>query len=39
VLAFVALLLLILEPSNAHAATGEPTLAHLLERLRHLAVR
>ncbi|MET9775859.1 hypothetical protein ABZ023_16680 [Streptomyces sp. NPDC006367] len=39
VLAFVTLLLLILEPSEAHAAAGEPTLAHLLEWLRHVAVR
>ncbi|MFJ8145015.1 hypothetical protein ACIQ8D_31730 [Streptomyces sp. NPDC096094] len=36
VLAFVTLLLLILNPSEAHAAAGEPGIAHLLERVREL---
>lgn len=38
-LAFVALLLLILDPSNAHAASGDPALTHLFERARHLISR
>lgn len=33
-LAFVALLLLILNPSDAHAATADPALTHLFERIR-----
>ncbi|MFF9375281.1 hypothetical protein ACF1BB_12135 [Streptomyces griseoluteus] len=36
VLAFVALLLLLLNPSDAHAASGDPALAHILERARQL---
>ncbi|MGW2211430.1 hypothetical protein [Streptomyces sp. NPDC001781] len=36
ILAFVALLLLIMNPSDAHAASGDPALAHVLERARHL---
>ncbi|AQS70296.1 hypothetical protein [Streptomyces pactum] len=36
VLAFVTLLLLILNPSEAHAAAGEPAISHLLERVRQL---
>ncbi|MEU0225897.1 hypothetical protein ABZ177_16260 [Streptomyces sp. NPDC006284] len=40
VLAFVVLLLLILNPVDAHAAaTGEPATAQLLERLRELTAR
>ncbi|CAM5571584.1 putative protein OS=Streptomyces tendae OX=1932 GN=F3L20_08785 PE=4 SV=1 [Streptomyces tendae] len=39
VLAFVALLLLILDPADAHAAAGQPATAHLLERLEQLATR
>ncbi|GGV17379.1 hypothetical protein [Streptomyces griseoflavus] len=38
-LAFVALLSLILNPSDAHAAAGEPTIAHLVERARQLIAR
>ncbi|MFD5450520.1 hypothetical protein ACWDTR_17345 [Streptomyces sp. NPDC003470] len=38
-LAFVTLLLLMLNPSDAHAAGGEPVIAHLLERMRHLTAR
>ncbi|MEU1055148.1 hypothetical protein [Streptomyces sp. NPDC005876] len=33
-LAFVTLLLLILDPADAHAAPAEPVITHLLERLR-----
>ncbi|MGW7279970.1 hypothetical protein ACWGIV_17015 [Streptomyces sp. NPDC054844] len=36
VLAFVTLLLLILNPAEAHAAAGEPAVADLLERVRQL---
>ncbi|MFI7388722.1 hypothetical protein [Streptomyces sp. NPDC049813] len=36
--AFVALLLLILNPADAQAAAGDPTLAHLVERLKDLLV-
>ncbi|WP_435272756.1 hypothetical protein [Streptomyces parvulus] len=40
VLAFVTLLLLILNPADAHAATGQPAaVAHLLEWLRQLTPR
>ncbi|WP_077798583.1 hypothetical protein [Streptomyces sp. JHA26] len=39
VLAFVTLLLLMLNPSDAHAAGGEPVIAHLLERVQHLVAR
>ncbi|MFJ3310169.1 hypothetical protein ACIPSA_45700 [Streptomyces sp. NPDC086549] len=38
-LAFVALFLLILSPSNAHAATGDPALTHLFERAQQLIAR
>ncbi|MFD0058791.1 hypothetical protein ACFVHR_34255 [Streptomyces sp. NPDC127168] len=38
VLAFVTLLLLILNPADAQAATAQPALAHLLERLLQLTV-
>ncbi|MEV5018587.1 MULTISPECIES: hypothetical protein [unclassified Streptomyces] len=38
VLAFVTLLLLILNPADAHAATEQPAIAHLLERLLQLTV-
>jgi hypothetical protein len=38
-LAFVTLLLLILDPSDAHATTGDPAITHLLERVRELAAR
>ncbi|NEB93801.1 hypothetical protein [Streptomyces bauhiniae] len=36
ILAFVALLLLIMNPADAHAASGDPALAHILERARQL---
>lgn len=39
VLAFVALLLLILNPADARAAAEQPATAHLLERLEQLTVR
>ncbi|OSC71452.1 hypothetical protein B5181_06540 [Streptomyces sp. 4F] len=39
VLAFVTLFLLILNPSDAHAAAGEPAIAHLMEWLRQLIAR
>lgn len=35
-LAFVTLLLLILNPSDAHAATGDPAVTHLVERVQQL---
>ncbi|MET8904046.1 hypothetical protein [Streptomyces sp. NPDC004538] len=38
VLAFVTLLLLILNPADAQAATEQPAIAHLLERLLRLTV-
>ncbi|MFH8446766.1 hypothetical protein ACH4D3_36830 [Streptomyces sp. NPDC018026] len=39
VLAFLALLLLILNPVDAQAAAEQPATAHLLERLEQLTVR
>jgi hypothetical protein len=38
-LAFAALLALILNPADAHAASGTPALTHVFERLRELLVR
>ncbi|MFI9549619.1 hypothetical protein ACIHAR_37905 [Streptomyces sp. NPDC052016] len=38
-LAFVTLLALILHPSDAHASTGDPAIAHLVERVRDLLSR
>ena len=38
-LAFVSLLVLILNPSDAQAATGDPAITHILERLHELASR
>ncbi|GEC04380.1 hypothetical protein SSP24_20350 [Streptomyces spinoverrucosus] len=38
-LAFVVLLALILNPSEAHAASGEPAIAHLVERAHQLISR
>ncbi|BDH04504.1 hypothetical protein [Streptomyces seoulensis] len=35
-LAFVALLMLIMNPSDAHAASGDPALAQVVERARQL---
>lgn len=39
VLAFVALLLLILNPADAHATAEQPAISHLLERLEQLTAR
>lgn len=39
VLAFVALLLLILNPADAHAAAEQPAIAILLERVEQLTAR
>jgi hypothetical protein len=38
-MSFVALLALILHPSDAHATTGTPVITQLLEHLRHLIMR
>ncbi|MFH9006982.1 hypothetical protein ACH4E5_27570 [Streptomyces afghaniensis] len=38
-LAFVALLVLILNPSDAQAATGDPVITHLVERVQQLTAR
>ncbi|MGC5035926.1 MULTISPECIES: hypothetical protein [unclassified Streptomyces] len=38
-LAFTALLLLILHPSDAHAAAGDPAITHLFERIQQLTAR
>ncbi|MFD4597763.1 hypothetical protein ACFWPQ_06945 [Streptomyces sp. NPDC058464] len=38
-LAFVALLMLILNPADAHAATGDPAVTHLFERVQQLVTR
>lgn len=38
-LAFVALLALMLNPTDAQAATGDPVIAHFLERVRELVTR
>ncbi|MGW6295374.1 hypothetical protein [Streptomyces sp. NPDC055058] len=38
-LAFVTLLLLVLNPSEAHATSGEPAIAHLVERAQQLLAR
>ncbi|MEV1021791.1 hypothetical protein [Streptomyces sp. NPDC050264] len=37
--AFVTLLLLILNPADAQAAAGDPTIGHILERARELVLR
>jgi hypothetical protein len=37
--AFVVLLALILNPSDAHAATGDPAVTHLVERVQQLLAR
>ncbi|CAM5483137.1 hypothetical protein [Streptomyces sp. NPDC005930] len=39
VLAFVALLLLLLNPADAHAAAEQPAIAQLLERMEQLTTR
>nr|BFD85617.1 hypothetical protein StreXyl84_50180 [Streptomyces sp. Xyl84] len=38
-LAFVALLALILNPSDAHAATGDPAVTQLVQRAQELLAR
>ncbi|MFH8803143.1 hypothetical protein ACH4F6_26665 [Streptomyces sp. NPDC017936] len=38
-LAFVTLLALILNPSDAHAAADDPMITHLVERVRDLLAR
>ncbi|MEU3145907.1 MULTISPECIES: hypothetical protein [unclassified Streptomyces] len=38
-LAFVALLTLILNPADAHAAAAEPGITHLIERAQQLIAR
>ncbi|WP_046727992.1 hypothetical protein [Streptomyces humi] len=38
-LAFVSLLLLILNPADAHAATGDPAVTHLVERVHEIVSR
>ncbi|MEU0008909.1 hypothetical protein ABZ079_32775 [Streptomyces sp. NPDC006314] len=38
-LAFIALLALILNPSDAHAASGDPAITHLFERAQRLLAR
>ncbi|AEY88534.1 MULTISPECIES: hypothetical protein [Streptomyces] len=38
-LAFLVLLALILNPSDAHAATGDPAITRLLERAQQLLAR
>ncbi|MER6528059.1 hypothetical protein [Streptomyces sp. NPDC001508] len=39
VLAFVSLLVLLLNPSDAQAATGQPAVAQFIERAQHLLTR
>ncbi|MFI7142706.1 hypothetical protein ACIBQ5_34905 [Streptomyces massasporeus] len=39
VLAFTALLALILNPSDAHAATGDPAITRLFEHVQQLMTR
>jgi hypothetical protein len=38
-LAFIALLALILNPSDAHAASGDPAITHVFERAQQLLAR
>jgi hypothetical protein len=38
-LAFITLLTLILNPSDAHAATAEPAISQLFERIQRLIMR
>lgn len=38
-LAFIALLVLILNPSDAQAATGDPAVTHIVERVQRLLAR
>ncbi|MER6675669.1 hypothetical protein [Streptomyces sp. NPDC000983] len=39
VLAFVALLVVVLDPAEAHAATADPAITRLLEHVQHLMAR
>ncbi|MGW0915583.1 hypothetical protein ACWD1Z_28105 [Streptomyces sp. NPDC002784] len=39
VLAFVTLLMLILDPAEAHAATADPAITQLFERVQQLMAR
>ncbi|AWW40301.1 hypothetical protein ADL00_20425 [Streptomyces sp. AS58] len=39
VIAFVALLTLMLNPSDAHATTDQPAITHLVERAQQLMTR
>ena len=38
-LAFISLLVVILNPSDAQAATGDPAITHIFQRLQELATR
>ncbi|MFH8486563.1 hypothetical protein [Streptomyces longisporoflavus] len=38
-IAFAALLLLMLNPADAHATAGEPVVTHLLERIQEMVFR
>ncbi|MEU5280078.1 hypothetical protein [Streptomyces asoensis] len=38
-LAFITLFVLILNPADAHAATGDPAITHLVERVQQLVTR
>ena len=38
-LAFIVLLALMLNPSDAHAASGDPAIGHVFERVQQLLVR
>jgi type VI protein secretion system component VasF len=38
-IAFAALLLLILNPADAHAASGDPMVTHVLERIQETVFR
>ncbi|WP_316780442.1 hypothetical protein [Streptomyces sasae] len=38
-LAFVSLFVLILNPADAHAATGDPAVTHLFERVQQIFTR
>jgi len=38
-IAFAALLLLMLNPADAHAAGGEPVVTHMLERIQETVFR
>ncbi|WP_217235844.1 hypothetical protein [Streptomyces sp. AC555_RSS877] len=38
-LAFIVLLVMILHPTDAHAASGDPAVSHLVERVQQLIAR